>query len=545
MSQYGYAYRTISTYNINTTSSVRNEATDGAVTKPSAPYIPKFINGYSEGQVSKKKIIPVTSRPYVDDSEDEWKHQRQTSPDVDDFLKKAHKEARRSPPRSTFVTSSPDWGHSTQPKPYNGYADFGSNNKPIGGAIKHDGYNNAPNYGNKPLFGGTMQSYDNPDGYATRKPIETTIKPTAGVINHDGYTSHLGKDNYDYGYDDYSNKEGTRPRPKPTGSTIYNNGYGSDYGDYNKNEGTKSKSKASGSPIYNNRYGGDYGDYNNKEETKPNSKSSGSPIYSNRFGDDYGDYNNKEGNKPKSKPSGSPIYSNGYGDDYGDYNNKEGSMLKPTYSNGYGGGYGNYNNKEGSKPKATDSPVYTNGYGHGYDDDNDYGNHQNNKEGYKHGAGGPKPTPDVTGTLRKGTPLSKPTNDIGQAMEMLIQEAAMRKGGYDGPGKLARPRSPYDKARDEVNESESLNNVVTSAPQYRPSPSPSVPIKEETRPNGNFTLVPTRQRFNFNHGRRPDYDNKRDYGVINHKQAEKKFNGLTMDDKEAEKKFNINGINIS
>lgn len=459
MAQYGYAYRSaqISTYN---TSNARNIET-GA--KPFAPYVPKFSNGngYSDGIVTKKKIIPVASRPYYEDEsdndhdDDEGKHPHQTSPrKFDDFLTKVHNEANRSPPRSSGHVTSPDWRHSSQPKPYNGgYADYGTN-KPIGGANKLDG----PGYGNnkegnKPLYGGNTKSFD----------------------NHDGYTSPAKKNNFDHAYDGY-NKNGPKPKPmsKPTGSPVYNSSYGGDYG----------APKPINHDGYTSPYDHDYdsyGDYYNKDGSKPTV----SPVYNSGYG---GDYNNIEGPKPKPKPkpTGSPVYNSGYGDNYDNYNNGEGGKPKPkptgisVNKNGYGGGYGS----------GSASPTR-----HGnYDHEGDYGNYHN-----KHG--GSKPASGWSDSPRKGIQLTKATNNIDEAMELLMKEAAKlreyeNKAHQNGPGQFGS----------------------------RPAPPPASTCDR--------TMNPVRQRFNFGDGgKRPDYDydKRRGYGVMNHKEAEKKFNGVTLD----------------
>ncbi|KAL2325441.1 hypothetical protein Fmac_024499 [Flemingia macrophylla] len=111
MAQYGYAssYRISSTYNVSSD-------TGEPVSKPFAPFVPKFNNGNdtSEGYVTKKKIVPIASRPCYsdnDESDDEWKQPIHGSPrKVDEFL--------------------------TKVRPSSGYGDYGSN-KQIASPTRH------------------------------------------------------------------------------------------------------------------------------------------------------------------------------------------------------------------------------------------------------------------------------------------------------------------------------------------------------------------------------------------------------------------------
>ncbi|CAJ1976196.1 unnamed protein product [Sphenostylis stenocarpa] len=495
MALFGFTYRsaTVSTY--NTSSNVRSE-TGGFGAKPFAPFVPKLNrgDGYSDEKVGNKKIVPVGRRPYdYESDDDEWKHGARAS----------NSPRKLDPPNSTPVTSSPHWAHSSHPKPYiQNYDHLDAPRKPSWGAINHAGYtspvikdNYDHGYGYKPKstvtpvyndgYGVDYGDYNNKEGYKPKpKPMP---KPTVSPVYNDGY----GPD-----YGDYNNKEGYKPRPSST--PFYNDGYGA--GDYNNKE--RYKPKPTSAPVYN---GGDYGDYNNKEGYKP--KPTFAPVYN---GGDYGDYNKKEGYKPKLTGT-SPVHNNGHNDDYGSYNNKERSKPEPTDSPVYDHGYGSDYNKEGPKPKSSEIPVYNSGYGIGDGSpaggDNDYGGYPNNKQG------GPKTSPGWSEKPRKGTPLSKPMNDIDEAMEMLKTQAAMRNGVpkahenkpyYDGPG----PTSPNEKSMNLVNESEKLKKIVTSAPQ--------------TPTKATFSLSSQRPRFNFNDGKR------RDYGVMDHKEAERKFNGMTI-----------------
>lgn len=525
MALFGFRYQsaTISTYNTSS-SIVRSET----VAKPFSPFVPKYNT--ADEYVGNKKLVPVRRRPYEYESDDEWKHQRPTNPSAS--------PRQLDSPRSIPVTS-PHSGHFSQPKPTAtaGYADPGDFNAKV-------------NYKPKPT---STPLYD--DGYGTDygdynnryKP-----KPTSGPVYNGGYGADYGdydnKERYKprlssapvynngYGADfgDYNNKE--RYKPKLTSSPVYNDGYGADYGDYNKE---RYKPKPTFSPVYNDGYGTDEGDYNNKERYKPKStvvpvyndrygadynnkegykpKPSNTPVYNDGYGADYVEYNNKEGYKPKPMPSGTPAYSDGYDADYGNYNNKEGygdgnykpkASGSPVKNNGYGDDYGTDNNKERSKPKPTESPVYNDGYG------GDHGNYEWSKPKsipvYKnngYGVGGASPTggdyggygnypnkvvgpgPKSMETLRKGTPISKPMNDIDEAIELLKKEGAMINGN--------------EKKMNLVEETEKLKKIATKAP--------------ETPAKGNSRFSSQRPLFNFN-----------DYGVIDHKEAERRFNGMTI-----------------
>ncbi|KAH1192075.1 hypothetical protein AAZX31_20G215800 [Glycine max] len=363
--------------------------------------------------------------------------------------------------------------------------------------------------GAKP-FAPYVPKFNNGHGYSEghvtkKKTIPVASRPYVRTIVTTPYYDHPRK------FDDLTNEASRSPPdwPKPS-----YNGY-ADYGTNKPFQG-KIKNYDDHDPVkkdnYHHGYDG-YGDYNNKDEPKP--KPTASPVYNSGYG---GDYNNREGPKPKPKPTGIPVYKNGYGS----------GSASPTRRDNY-------------------------------DHHNDYGNYHN-----KHG--GPKPTSDWTDSPRKGIQLTKATNNIDEAMKLLMKEAAMLNGNgsgnelvyngsgpkpyeydknahHDEPFPLGRrptpppPASTYDRSMNLVNETDRLKNIVTGggAAPHQTQPRPSVPMKEET----NFNLAPMRQRFNFgDDGRRPDYDNRRGYGVINHKEAEKKFNGVTLDHKEPQDKFN-------
>lgn len=161
----GYSY-----YHI----SMRSQISGG---QPFAPFVPSQFNRNDPplGYVTKKKIVPVTSRPYHDrddDDEDEWNHQRQSSP-----------------PR----------GH-----PSNVCGDNMGNKQSIGSTINKpdDGYNNGIGYGKKegtkPSSVGAITN-DNHNGYGYggyghEKPFGSAISPTGDSGNkHTGNTYYNNK----------------------------------------------------------------------------------------------------------------------------------------------------------------------------------------------------------------------------------------------------------------------------------------------------------------------------------------------------------------
>ncbi|QHN77604.1 hypothetical protein HN51_054962 [Arachis hypogaea] len=284
MAQYGYMYTSASSYN-----TIREESRGPAI-KPFVPFVPNSNydpSTNSDGYATKKKIVPVASRPYDDYDDDykkrssptsgEWNH-RQRSPDhvaqrkVDDFLTKVQNEASR-PQWNSLPTN--DWRHSPQATSYNG-----------------------------PAF-----SYANANGsdYVGNKDVR---KPIASTIRDDGYA---GPNGYG-GYGNHNNKEGHRPSSSPNRNDKY-----SGYGDYDNNEGHRSIK----SPKYGGYNGGNaYGDYgnHNKEELKPirGNEGYGAPNSG------YGSYNNREEQRPfGSSPKSVNYGGNGYGDYAGDYTNKD------------------------------------------------------------------------------------------------------------------------------------------------------------------------------------------------------------------------------
>ncbi|XP_019439964.1 PREDICTED: uncharacterized protein LOC109345429 isoform X1 [Lupinus angustifolius] len=241
MEGYGYTYLSISTYN-----TVRDE-TRGPVVKPFVPFVPN-TNSNSEGQVTKKTIVPVATKPYVDDypaSDDGY-----GSPSkVDEFLTKVQNEASH-PKRSTPVSST-DRRQLPQPVSFNdranGYSDRGGN-KEGHKLVGYDGRSGYGDYGShkegiKPV--GVTFRNDNYDGYNNPNDY--------GAYNSkEGYKSNSNYDGYNGandGYGGYINKEGHRPYGSTTKNDNYDgfhggNGYG-DYGNYGKKEGYK----PFGSPI--------------------------------------------------------------------------------------------------------------------------------------------------------------------------------------------------------------------------------------------------------------------------------------------------------
>ncbi|KAE9611957.1 hypothetical protein Lalb_Chr06g0167901 [Lupinus albus] len=252
MAGYGYTYLSISTYN-----TVRDE-TLGPVVKPFVPFVPN-TNSNLEGQVTKKTIVPVSTKPYVDEYHDTGYGYGSPSK-VDEFITEVQNEA--SHPRRSTPVSSTDRRHLPQPTSVNnganGYGNHGSNKE-----------------------GHKLLGYDGRNGYG------------------------------DYG----SNKEGL----KPIGVTFRNDNYDG-YNNPNDNGAFDSKEgyKSNGSPIRNGNYDGyngannGYGGYINKEGHIPYGSSIKNDNYDGFHGgngyDDYGNYGKKEG----YKPFGSPILSANY-----------------------------------------------------------------------------------------------------------------------------------------------------------------------------------------------------------------------------------------
>ncbi|KAK7344201.1 hypothetical protein VNO77_13552 [Canavalia gladiata] len=315
----------------------------------------------------------------------------------------------------------------------------------------------------------------------------------------------------------------TSPRHSPIGGTIRNDNRDG----YNVNNyayGNKEGRNPIGSTIKNDKYDG----YNNG---------------TNGYGGDYGNYGNREVHKPIGNPEKKDFYDGyngnpkGYGG-YGDYNKKEGH--NPTGSpirNGYSNGYGDYGVGNG---KPTLNNYDDNDYG-------DYGNHFNNKERPRPAGSGVGPKSSLGWTLapRKGTQLSEPTDDIYKAIELLKNEADKRNGyvnnggpkydnydyngnnerRYDGPGPLISRHGPtasqFDKGMDLVNETERLKKIVTG-PQSRP-----VQNRDGSWSNANLNHSSSRPPFITTSIDGRGADTTR-YGVINHREAEKKFQGMTL-----------------
>ncbi|PNX95581.1 hypothetical protein L195_g018774 [Trifolium pratense] len=390
MGEYGYVYRSVSTY-----STTRNGTREPAVIKPFAPFIPKSNgNNYSEGAVTKKTIVPVTSRPYdepatekyasSEDESDDDERYRQTSPvynsprKVDDRFptKVQNHEASRNPQRFGPVADRDR--HSPQPtadgrKPigispirndkYGGdqyratavgdQSPYKEGRKPIG--ISHPNKND--NYDGTNAYGGDRRPTAVRDPYPPHKEEHKPIggvglKSTSDGYNNNGYggdkegrkpigISPIRNDNYDgpnrYGghhpagvvRDPYPHKEGRKPigGGSPDG---YNNGYGGD----------KGRKPIGVSPIRNDNYDGD-----------PRAGFVGDP------------YPYKEGRKPiggGSIRSSPPDGYKGYGDDKeGRKSIGGGSSIRSSPPDGYNG-YGD--EKEGRKPIGI-SPIRNDNYG--------------------------------------------------------------------------------------------------------------------------------------------------------------------------------------
>ncbi|CAL0316588.1 unnamed protein product [Lupinus luteus] len=249
MAGYGYTYLSISTYN-----TVREE-TRGPVVKPFVPFVPN-TNSNSEGQVTKKTIVPVTTKPYVDDYPARGDGYGSPSK-VDEFLTKVQNEASH-PKRFTHVFSA-DRRQFPQPTSVNnGYGDRGGNKE-----------------------GHKLVGYDGHSGYGDYGSNKEGLKPVAVTFRNDNYDGYK---------------------------------YPNDYGAYDSKEGYKSN----GSPVRNGNYDGyngannGYGGYINKEGHIPYGSTTKNDNYDGFHGgngyDDYGNYGKKEG----YKPFGSPILSANY-----------------------------------------------------------------------------------------------------------------------------------------------------------------------------------------------------------------------------------------
>ncbi|CAK8572382.1 unnamed protein product [Lathyrus sativus] len=287
MASSGYAYSSVSTY-----STTRTGSPDAAVMKPFAPFVPKSNGSYSsEGAVTKKIIVPVTSRPYDqpaaekyassgDEPDDELHHQSNykqgrkpigtgsiRSASRDGYTKGygGDKEGRR-PLESNIKNGNYEYD---SPNRYGGdRGDRGDRGAPVirGGNIQKGYYDNSNGYGgdykegHKPIGGGNIQKgyYDSPNGY--------------GGDYKEGHKP-IGGGNIQKGYYDSPN------------------GYGGDYKEGHKSIGRGSIQK--GYYDSSNGYGGDY-----KEEHKPIGGGNIQKGYYNSP-NGYGNYGNNYGNRPK------------------------------------------------------------------------------------------------------------------------------------------------------------------------------------------------------------------------------------------------------
>lgn len=349
------------------------------------------------------------------------------------------------------------------------------------------------------------------------------------------------------GYGDYgSNKEGGR---KPVGGTIRNDNYDgysspNGYGDYGNKEGRK----PIGSTIRNHNYDGpngygDYGNYDNKEGRKPIGGTIRNDSYDGyKSPNGYGDYGNKEG----YKSDGSPIRNDHY-DGYNGANNGYGNKDGYHGGNGYGD-YGNYSNKEGYKPSG--SSVLSDNYDRHRPAENYSATEPKNI--IPGGWNKPKISTAWTASPRKGTQLSKPTNDIDKAVELLKVAAKLNdhsnKEGHK-PGGTAygdyqrrhdEPTSKFSKGVELAKEAERLKNILTGTPQSRSS----VPIEPSNKDFGDATRryvsrpSTPQTHVTFVDGREADYrdnidgrDDTRRYGdtpIIDSWKAEKKYKGARV-----------------
>ncbi|GAU21407.1 hypothetical protein TSUD_32370 [Trifolium subterraneum] len=369
MGEYGYVYRSVSTY-----STLRN-GTQPAVIKPFVPFIPKSTgSNYSEGAVTKKTIVPVTSRPYDEpekyassgDESDADERYRRTSP--------VHNSPRKVDDR--FPTKVQNHDTSRNPQRFGAIADRGHHSpqptaegrKPIGiSPIRNDKYDGTNGYGGNHR----ARAVGDPSPYKEgRKPIG--ISPVKND-NYDGSNVYGGDHRPTAVGDPYPHKEERKPIGgdglKSTRDGYNNIGYGGD------KEGRK---PIGISPIRKDNYDGPKGyggdhpaglvrdPYPHKEGRKP---IGGGSIKSSPDGYNYGYGGDKEGRKPIGiSPIRNDNYdgANGYGGDHGgdSYPYKEG--RKPigggsirSSPDGYNNGYGD--DKEGRKPIGI-SPIKNDNY---------------------------------------------------------------------------------------------------------------------------------------------------------------------------------------
>ncbi|KAK2456423.1 hypothetical protein QL285_003791 [Trifolium repens] len=401
---------------------MRNGTREPAVIKPFVPFLPKS-NGsnYSEGAVTKKTIVPVTSRPYDEPATEKYASSGDESDDDDRYHQTS---AVHNSPRKVdnqFPTKVQNHEASRNPQRFGPVADRGRHSpqptaegrKPIGISPirndKHDGTN---------VYGGHHRPTIVGDPYPhkeERKPIGgDDLKSTRDGYNNNGYggdkegrkpigISPIRNDNYDspngYGGDNpagvvrdpYPHKEGRKPiggglKSSPDG---YNNGYVGDKG---------GRKPIEISPIRNdnydgsNGYGGDHragfvGDtYPYKEGRKPigrDSMRSSPDGYNNGYGDD------KVGRKPIGiSPIRNDNYDgpNGYGGDrrapvVGDPNLYK-ERPKPIGIGSIRSTHDGYNNGHGGDKEAR-KPIVSSIKNDNYDGPNGYGSDYNKKEGYK------------------------------------------------------------------------------------------------------------------------------------------------------------------
>jgi hypothetical protein len=516
---------------------MRNGTREPAVIKPFVPFLPKS-NGsnYSEGAVTKKTIVPVTSRPYDEPATKKYASSGDESDDDDRYHQTSvvHNSPRKVD--NQFPTKVQNHEASRNPQRFGPVADRGRHSpqptaegrKPIGiSPIRNDNYDGPNGYGGdnpagvvrdpyphkegrKPIGGGSIKS--SPDGYNNgyggdkegRKPIG--ISPIRND-NYDGANGFGGDHRAGFVGDTYPYKEGRKPigggsiRSSPDG---YNNRYGDD------KEGRK---PVGISPIRNdnydgpNGYGGDrrapaVGDPNlYKEGPKPIGIGS---IRSTHDGYNNGHGGDKEGRKPIVSSIKNDNYDgpNGYGSDY---NKKEG--YKPTRNGNYGNGYGIANRD--NKPFGSSSNPK-------YDDGDNVVNYYSNRSN----SNGPKISSDWTRAPRQGTQLSEPIHDIEKAMELLKMEAAKRDHYYDSP-----TPTPLD----------NWGAPGNSSPRFTDRTGSGI-----TRPHGNFNQPQSRPcdsatRVKF-------VDDGRDYGDDYYKRDDSGHYGYgyhdaIIDSREAEKKF--------
>lgn len=326
MGEYGYAYRSISTY-----STTRNGGTRellAAVKKK-----PLFPNNYSEDAVTRKKIVPVVSRSYdepaatgkypssgsEDESDDDDdRHRRQTNPVHSSPRKVQNHEGSHNPQRLGPVV---DRGRHTPQLTAEGH-------RPTGGSstINHDGANYVGNKGHK-LIGIDPIGNHNYDG-DRRAPIVVGDpkegRKSIGISpnNYDGSNGNGGERRVVR-----DPKEGYKPigiSPIRSGNYDGTNGYGGDrraIGD--PKEGYKTKPIGispikSGNYDSNNGYGGDHRAPAVGDPSKGYKSIGISPIRSDNYGgtNHYDGYNNGYGGhnivnyNNRSNPNGPKISSN-------------------------------------------------------------------------------------------------------------------------------------------------------------------------------------------------------------------------------------------